>query len=806
MLAFGYLFLFPIRLSAGWPMHLLRLATFTVVAFFVVWAIAAEKRAIEALSRAHDELQRRNEDLRVETTKRQRTEESLQDREELMRLLTENSNDFIRLHAVEGRSTYASASVERLYGRRPTSMFEFVHPDDLAACQAWWKQILAGGTERLHWRVRDAGGNWRWLETAASLVQIQNEPHVLTVCRDVTDQRQAEDALRDRERKLSEAQRLAHLAYWEYDFSRNRLTWSEEFCRILGLPLDELSRTMDEFMELVHPEDWSIFKKLITREMRGESGREAYRIIRPSGDVRYLEKIFSAIRDKTGRAVRAVGAVQDVTERKRAEEALHDSERKLKEAQRITHVGHWERDVETGLITWSDELYRIFGVLPQQGALTTSDWQNLIHPEDRQRIVQAVSEAERGIRHYDVEYRIVRPNGEVRFIHSKGELDWDDQGRPRRAFGAAQDITERRRAEQALRISEGKLKDAERLANIGYWDFDIVADRITWSDETCRIFGRTSADSVLRQAELREMIHPDDRQLQEQALAEARQGRGQYDVEYRIVRPDGEVRFVHVRNVHVGDASDRPVRMFGTVQDITERKRMEDALRESADRLQQLSRRLLEVQEEERRHLARELHDEFGQLLATITVHLHAAKGLAGEAARASLEECMALLQRAGEEVRGLALELRPTMLETSGLDATLRWLAQQHQQRTRIEVEVVDYSNGVSGEVAIACFRVAQEALTNVVRHAQAQHAWLELSKRESTVELVVRDDGVGFDVTTARERAARNGRLGLLGMSERVQILGGSLEVDSQPGRGTRIRASFPLAAAAGAAEPTE
>jgi signal transduction histidine kinase len=145
-------------------------------------------------------------------------------------------------------------------------------------------------------------------------------------------------------------------------------------------------------------------------------------------------------------------------------------------------------------------------------------------------------------------------------------------------------------------------------------------------------------------------------------------------------------------------------------------------------------------------------------------------------------------------------------MLETSGLDATLRWLAQQHQQRTRIEVEVVDYSNGVSGEVAIACFRVAQEALTNVVRHAQAQHAWLELSKRESTVELVVRDDGVGFDVTTARERAARNGRLGLLGMSERVQILGGSLEVDSQPGRGTRIRASFPLAAAAGAAEPTE
>jgi hypothetical protein len=230
-------------------------------------------------------------------------------------------------------------------------------------------------------------------------------------------------------------------------------------------------------------------------------------------------------------------------------------------------------------------------------------------------------------------------------------------------------------------------------------------------------------------------------------------------------------------------------------EDVTERVRAEEALRESAERLQHLSRRLLEVQEEERRRLARELHDDFGQLLATITVQLHAARSLAGEAAQSILEECMALLQRAGTQVRSLALDLRPAMLDTAGLDSTLRWLAEQHQQRTGVAVEVVGHLNEVPGDQAIAGFRMVQEALTNVVRHARAQHIRIELSQADGTVELVVRDDGVGFNVTKTLARAAGRGHLGLLGIKERAQILGGSLDVDSEPGRGTRLRISLPV-----------
>ncbi len=474
---------------------------------------------------------------------------ALREHDELFRLLAEHASDLIRLHTLDGGSVYASRSVERFYGRVPAAVFDGTHPEDIETCKRWWKEVLAGGRQRLPWRICDSLGNWRWMEAAASLVRFQGRSHVLTVCRDITDQR---------------------------------------------------------------------------------------------------------------------------------------------------------------------------------------------------------------------------------------------------------------RAEEALRESNHKLHEAERLANIGYWECDLVSDRIRWSEETGRILGLPSADRAFSQAQFREMIHPDDWHLREHAMAEAIQGCRPYDIEYRVVRPGGDVRFVQVRNEIMYDETGRPVRMFGTIQDVTERKRMEEALRESADRLHHLSRRLIDIQEEERHHLARELHDEFGQLLATISVQLHAVKGLAGDAARSRLEECVALLKSAGAQVRSMALELRPTSLETAGLEAALRWLAEQHQQRTGIPAEVVGHVNGISGDLAIACFRVTQEALTNVVRHARAQRVRIELSQSESVLELVVRDDGVGFDVAKTLEEAARRDRLGLLGMRERVQILGGSLEVESEPGRGTRIRVSLPLAEAA--AEPPE
>jgi two-component system sensor histidine kinase UhpB len=290
-------------------------------------------------------------------------------------------------------------------------------------------------------------------------------------------------------------------------------------------------------------------------------------------------------------------------------------------------------------------------------------------------------------------------------------------------------------------------------------------------------------------------MHPDDfeRVLEKWrcSMAEA----APFEDKMRLRRHDGQYRWFLVRTVPLFGSDGKVLRWYGTSTDIEDLKRAEEALREAAVRLQSLSRRLLTVQEEERRHLSRELHDEFGQILAAINLHLHAARATAGEAAQSSLEESISLLQRAGERVRGMALELRPGTLDTVGLDGTLRWLAQQHQQRTGTSTEVVGQWSEVDGDAAIACFRVVQEALTNAAKHARARHVWIEMGEDDDSRHLTVRDDGAGFDVAWTMEHAPGAGHLGLLGMRERVQILGGTLRIDSQPGRGVQLRVRLPL-----------
>lgn len=289
------------------------------------------------------------------------------------------------------------------------------------------------------------------------------------------------------------------------------------------------------------------------------------------------------------------------------------------------------------------------------------------------------------------------------------------------------------------------------------------------------------------------ILHPDDHARVVEKWNEMRAAGQAYDEEMRLRRADGQYRWFLVRTVPKRDAHGAIVRWYGTSTDIEDRKSAEQALQDSADRLQQLSRRLLEVQEGERRHLALELHDEFGQLLTAIGLRLHAARDAAGEPARQNLDQGIELLERATERVRNLALELRPVMLESAGLDAALRWLAEQHLEQTGVPVRITGHVSEAPADVAIACFRVAQEALTNVMKHSKAQHVGIDLRDEEGAIEMVVHDDGAGFDVVHALGDAGAV-RLGLLGIKERVQTLNGTLRVYSDPGKGTEVRISLP------------
>jgi signal transduction histidine kinase len=225
--------------------------------------------------------------------------------------------------------------------------------------------------------------------------------------------------------------------------------------------------------------------------------------------------------------------------------------------------------------------------------------------------------------------------------------------------------------------------------------------------------------------------------------------------------------------------------------------RLHEQVRAANERLHTLSRRLVEAQENERRHMARELHDEVGQALTTVIINLQALQRLLEAPDLLTyLEESLQTVRRTLQQVRDLSLDLRPSLLDDLGLAPALRWYTDRQAQRAGFAVHfAADLpETRLHVDVETTCFRVVQEALTNVIRHAQAQRVSIELRQGQEGLELSIRDDGRGFDVERALQHAAGGASLGLLGMQERVQFAGGQIDIQSAPGQGTEIRVSFP------------
>jgi PAS domain S-box-containing protein len=276
---------------------------------------------------------------------------------------------------------------------------------------------------------------------------------------------------------------------------------------------------------------------------------------------------------------------------------LQESKARLEEAQRVASVGHWEWDLETDVVVWSDETYRIFGLSPQERPMDLATVRSMVHPEDRQPLYQGVDQDLVAGERPSAEFRIIRPSGEVRTVSSLTSKRWsslpgdtkrDASGRPYKLFGTVQDITDRKRTEEAfqeisrkLQESNARLEEAQRIANVGHYSWNLIENRVIWSDEVYRIYGLDPQQGPIDLAKVSEMIHPEDREFVFRAAEEALQSELPADTEHRLVRPDGEVRTIHSVGTVKRDTSGRPYEMFGTAQDITDRKRSEEALKQS---------------------------------------------------------------------------------------------------------------------------------------------------------------------------------------------------------------------------------
>jgi PAS domain S-box-containing protein len=286
------------------------------------------------------------------------------------------------------------------------------------------------------------------------------------------------------------------------------------------------------------------------------------------------------------------GTVQDITDLKRAEDARHtlsqdlqESRAWLEEAQRVAHLGYWVWDLETNRVIWSEETYRIFGLVPLVGSFDIGIVGEMLHADDREAVFRTAEEAIRSGTRADCEHRLVRPDGEIRVVHSLGDLKQNSEGRTQ-MFGTTQDITDRKRVEEerhtlssALQQSNARLEEAQRVAHIGHYEFNPVENQVTWSAELCSIWGLPPVKGPIEMELVFGMIHPEDREYAARAVEEIIRSGSHLKAEHRIVRPDGEVRFVQVLGTVKRDAAGSAYELFGTCQDITDRKLAEQALR-----------------------------------------------------------------------------------------------------------------------------------------------------------------------------------------------------------------------------------
>jgi PAS domain S-box-containing protein len=488
---------------------------------------------------------------------------------------------------------YTGLSVEETSG---AGWQRALHPEDLVRHSEKWRISVTTGEvfeDEARFR-RTVDGEYRWFLVRGVPLRDQhgNVVRWYGTLTDIEDRKRAGEALQlmsrdlqENKNRLEEAQRIAHVGHWVWDLDKDGLTWSDETYRIFGLRPQERPMNVEAFQEMIHPEDREFLVRATQAARAGEHPDIESRIVRPSGEVRIVHIQGAVTKDVPGQPRQRFGTVQDITERKRAEEALQKSQFYLDEGQRVAHMGSWAFNPSGFFEYWSRELFQIYGLDPQKGAPTSEEYLATVHPADRDFMAELI----KGLREqgcgFDVRKRIIRPDGAVRYIRCVG-IPVLERGVLRGFLGTGMDVTEQEQLTQELKRREAYLAEAQILSRTGSFGWKPDTGEIAWSDESYRIFEYNPAEKLTLDR-IMERVHPDDRHLALELVEQASNNGGVVDFKLRLLFPEARVKYLRVLVRPLGIAHD-DLEFAGAVVDRTEAHLAEERIRQDEAELRLL--------------------------------------------------------------------------------------------------------------------------------------------------------------------------------------------------------------------------
>ncbi|MGD9611706.1 MAG: PAS domain S-box protein [Kiritimatiellia bacterium] len=757
----------------------------------------------------------------TDVSARKQAEDALRESELRLRTLNDNLPGGLVYQmdtGVDGRERRllaVSKGVERMHGvtveealsHQKTFYLQIVPEDQARVAELEARAIATLTPFRAEVRCRMPTGEIRWIYVSSAPHRLPNG-HVVWdgIELDVTERKLAEEALRQSEAKYRYLHETMRDAFASADMKGRIQDFNPAFRELLGYSDEEL-RKLD--YRKITPRKWHAAEARILREQvlpRGYSDVYEKEYVRQDGSVVPIELRTILIRDESGQATGMWASIRDVSERKRAEEALRRSESKYRLLFENMLDAYAAMDLRGRLIDCNPAFEKLVGYTREEllrlhlADVTPREWMAV----EKKAIAQM---RRRGYsKRFEKEY--VRRDGSRVPVELQGSLLRDDRGRPAGFWAIIRDVADRKRAADALRQAHDELERRvrERTAELetsrealaqseeqfrqmaenvqdAFWLIDArTLQALYVSPAFKRIWNWPVENDVVRWFA---HIHPEDRDRIVRAFQSGMKTGIPGTVTYRLVWPDGSIRWIESSGSMIRDARGRPVRAAGLHRDVTERRRMEAEI--------------LQAAEAERQRIGRDLHDSLGQSLTAIGYLADAVREDLARAKRpeaADVRKLGRLIEKTADQSHALARGLLLADLKRGGLGAALQELAFRTQELFGGACRYAGPANlpPVDANTAGQLYRIAQEAVTNAAKHGQALRIDVRLAQNKKGLRLSVRDTGKGFSAGK-RKRAG----LGLDIMRYRAGLIGATLEIDSQPNRGTTVLCLLPLAAPA-------